>query len=64
MINRKSLALFKYIVESYENLIQLSTLDPQQGIIELYIPQGNLKTVEKLLDKLKSEIDFTILSDS
>lgn len=60
-INRENQALFKYIFESYENLATVSTLNPSDGIIEVYIPAGNLLTVEKLLEKLQNEINFQII---
>jgi Domain of unknown function (DUF4911) len=52
------IALFKSIVESYDNLITLRTEDPQQHHLKLYFSAGSSDEVEALLDSL--EADFAI----
>ena len=53
------IALFKAIVESYDNLATLRTEDPHQHHLKLYFaPEASLE-VETLLDSIKA--DFAIL---
>jgi hypothetical protein len=52
------IALFKAIVESYDNLATLRTEDPQQHHLKLYFPEETSPDVEALLDSLKA--DFAI----
>lgn len=60
-IENEALALFKYVMESYENLAILSTLNSAEGLVQLYVPNGNLNTVNDILENLKKEIDFHIV---
>ena len=60
-IGPKDQALFKYIIESYENIATVSTLNSREGIISIYIPSGNIKEMEKILYNLQKEIDFQII---
>jgi phage-related baseplate assembly protein len=60
-IAKKDLAYLKHIIESYENLATIKTLDPSEGIIEIYAPKGNRSELNDLLSNLKKEINFQIL---
>jgi len=52
------IALFKAIVESYDNLATLRTEDPQQHHLNLYFSLETSAEVEALLDSLRA--DFAI----
>ncbi len=52
------IALFKAIVESYDNLATLRTDDPQQHHLKLYFSPELLSEIEALLDSLHP--DFVI----
>jgi hypothetical protein len=52
------IALFKAIVESYDNLVTLRTEDPQQHHLKLYFAPETSAEVEALLRSL--ETDFVI----
>ena len=47
------IALFKAIVESYDNLATLRTEDPQRHYLKLYFPPEALTEIESLLDSLQ-----------
>ncbi|MDJ0780651.1 MAG: DUF4911 domain-containing protein [Desulfosarcinaceae bacterium] len=55
-VDRRQIAYLKFIVESYDNLALVTTLDPHQGIIELRVPPGCEATVEALMADLGREI--------
>jgi len=49
------IALFKAIVESYDNLATLRTEDPAQHLLKLYFAANQLDAVESLLESLIEE---------
>lgn len=52
------IALFKAIIESYDNLATLRTENPQQHYLKLYFSAETSAEVEALLDSLQA--DFAI----
>lgn len=55
-IDPREVYYLKFILEGYDNLATMSTVDRQQGIVELYIPSGNEDLVRELLVAIKTEI--------
>ncbi len=49
------IALFKAIVESYDNLVTLRTEDPRRHHLKLYFSAENEAEVRSLLNALRSE---------
>ena len=52
------IALFKAIIESYDNLATLRTEDPRQHHLKLYFAPESADEIEALLDSLQA--DFAI----
>jgi hypothetical protein len=52
------IALFKAIIESYDNLATLRTEDPRQHYLKLYFAPEMTGEIEALLDSLQA--DFAI----
>jgi hypothetical protein len=52
------IALFKAIIESYDNLATLRTEDPRQHYLKLYFAPEMTSEIEALLDSLQA--DFAI----
>jgi hypothetical protein len=52
------IALFKAIIESYDNLATLRTEDPRQHYLKLYFAPEMADEIEALLDTLQA--DFAI----
>jgi hypothetical protein len=57
------IALFKAIVESYDNLATLRTEDPQQHYLKLYFSPATSAEVEALLDSLRADFAIRHLAD-
>lgn len=55
-LNPDKIGFFKFILESYDNLAILTTLDRQQGLVVLRYPAGNRAEVEELLTALPPQI--------
>ena len=55
-IPSRDIAYMKFILESYEGLGVLRTIDPRNGIVELMVPPGLEKDLEMILEGLGEEI--------
>jgi hypothetical protein len=55
-INSRDIAYMKFVLESYEGLGMLRTIDPKSGIVEVMVPPGLEKDMEMVLDGLGEEI--------
>ncbi len=61
-LNSRHMAYLKFIVESYEGLAVLRTVDPEKGIIEWMIPPDRLEDAEELIKSLREEIPIEAVS--
>jgi len=59
-VNRRDIAFLKFILEGYDGLAQLTTVDPLMGRLALMIVPGCEETVRRLLDDLKKEMMLEI----
>jgi hypothetical protein len=48
----------KFILEAYEGLATLTTLDPQKGIVQLAVPPEREGSVESLMQALGQEFEL------
>ena len=55
-IDRREICFIKFIVEAYDGLAVLTTVDPEAGIVILYIAPGCEADVETILQELKKDI--------
>lgn len=57
-VERRDIAYFRFILDAYEGFATLSTLDAQQGLVVLSIPESQSDAVEALLAALGREISL------
>jgi hypothetical protein len=57
-INRRDIAYMKFILESYEGLGVLRTIDPRSAIVEVMVPPGLEEDMEMVLEGLRDEISM------
>jgi hypothetical protein len=57
-VNREDIAYLKFVLESYEGLGVLRTVDPRSGIVEVMVPPGLEKDMEMVLEGLRDEISI------
>ena len=55
-IDRRQIAYFKFILEAYEGVALLRTIDAQQGTVELMIGPGCENDVAHIIEDLASRI--------
>ncbi len=53
-VNRREIGYLKFILEAYDNLAMLTTLDPQRGIVQLRIAPGCEKVVAEIVNGLSA----------
>ena len=46
----------KFILEAYDGLATLTTLDPQAGVVQLAVPPGSSRSLEALMEALRQEL--------
>jgi hypothetical protein len=51
-VDRRRIAFLKFIIESYDNLALVTTVDARLGIVELQVPPGCEASLRKLLADL------------
>jgi hypothetical protein len=56
-VDRREIAYIKFVIESYDGVGLLSTVEPQSGLIVIRIPPG----CEELIDDIISDLKKTIM---
>jgi hypothetical protein len=55
-VDRRKIALIRFIFEAYDGLAGVTTLEPKTGLIELQIAPGCEQDVEMILKDLRQDI--------
>lgn len=55
-VDRPKIAFMKFIIEAYDGLGLLSTLDPYSGLVVLHIPPGRESEMDAIIADLKNDI--------
>jgi hypothetical protein len=63
-VDRREISYLKFIIESYEGLATLSTIDAGAGAVRLHIAPGCLTQVEHIMQALGKEILMEELAGS
>ena len=58
-LNRKDISYLQFLIESYEGLATVTTVDKSVAIIKLSIMPDSVSDIDEILNSLKKEIDFT-----
>lgn len=54
-VDRDLIHYIRWIIESYDGVAVVTTIDPEKGIIELRISPGCESIVDELIDSLKKD---------
>lgn len=57
----EDVAMFRFALESYENVAMFTVLERDPALIKLYFYEGSRKTVLKILNEIKRTIPLEIL---
>jgi hypothetical protein len=55
-VDTSQISFLKFILEAYDGMAQMTTLDPGLGVIEIYVASGCLKDFEVLIIDLKKQM--------
>jgi hypothetical protein len=55
-VDTSQISFLKFILEAYDGMAQMTTLDPGLGVIEIYVASGCLKDFEMLIEDLKKQM--------
>jgi hypothetical protein len=55
-VDRRKIAFIKFIIEAYDGIAGMRTINPAKGVIELRIAPGCEEQVDRILQDLKKEI--------
>jgi hypothetical protein len=58
-VAREAIAYLKFILEGYQGLAVLKTLDARQGLVSVHIAPGAEKDIALILDDLAGEIPLS-----
>lgn len=50
------ISLFRFLLEGYDGLAVLSTLDARQGLVRLLVPESRLAELWQLLDAISADL--------
>jgi len=59
---RGEIAFFKFLLESYENLVLLSVVDRFEAVVQLRFAPGQREELLEVLKGLQEEIDLNLLN--
>ncbi len=55
-VDRREIAFLRFIFEAYDGIATIETLNPESGLIVIYIAPGCEPDVDLILEDLKSDI--------
>jgi hypothetical protein len=58
----REIAFLTFILESYEGVASMRTVDPEKGIVELMVPPHQKEEIKKILESLRSEFPIYYLT--
>lgn len=61
---REEMAYFDKLIEAYDGLASVRTLDGKKGVVRLFVPAPLLAQVRQVLAGINSEIPLTVLTES
>ncbi|TLN15325.1 DUF4911 domain-containing protein [bacterium] len=58
-VDRSEIGYLRFIIESYEGLATISTMDAKNGIVSLSVPDSFAEEADRLVEALRSEMVIT-----
>ncbi len=62
ILNRREVSYLKYILEGYEGLATVTTVDREKSIVQLSIMPDFVCDVEEIIEALGKEIDICVMN--
>jgi len=55
-VDTSRISFLKFILEAYDGMAQLTTLNPDLGLVEIYVASGCMSDFEKVIMDLKKQM--------
>jgi len=63
-VDRKEISYLKFIIEAYDGIAIVTTIDPVEGLIALHVAPGCERTVERVLKDLGKELMIELVENT
>lgn len=63
-VDRCQISFIKFILEAYDNVAVMSTLDPKQALVQITIAPGCETVVDGIIKSLAGEFDVVFLDQT
>lgn len=63
-VDRCQISFVKFILEAYDNLAVMSTLDPQQAVVQVIIAPGGESMVDGIMKSFAGEFEVVPVDDA
>lgn len=60
-VDRRQISFIKFILEAYDNMAVMSTLDPRQAVVQVTVAPGCEKAINDVLTGVAQEIEMVTL---
>jgi len=60
-LSRKDLVRLQFLLEGYERLSSITTIDPKEAIVQIIIMSDFEEDFQLILSELKNSVDFRII---
>jgi len=60
-VNRKQISFIKFILEAYDNMAVVTTLDPHQAIVQVTMAPGCERVIQRVLDAFCHEFEVVAI---
>ena len=60
-VDRHQISFVKFIIEAYDNVAVMSTLDPQLAVVQITIAPGCETLVDGIMNSLAGEFEVVLL---
>jgi hypothetical protein len=60
-VDTSQISFLKFILEAYDGMAQLTTLNPGLGLVEIYVVAGCMKDFENIIMDLKKQMLIEVM---
>jgi hypothetical protein len=61
-LNPAKITLFRFLLEGYDGIAVMSTLDGRKGLVKLIVPPGQMIFVLKMIESVKDKLGIDSVS--
>lgn len=62
-LESKHMAMFRFLLEAYDNVAMFTVLDPKQTLLKLIFSPHDTKYVQEILTSMQSKVPFVFVNE-